>query len=140
MTKKKAEADKLTRGAKTKYLPEFCEQLEQHMADGYSFESFGGKVRVSASTLYLWAEENPEFSEAKSSGNTQRLMKHEEMLQDIASGRIQGNASAMIFKMKNLGSGLGWRDQPKEDLQQNKGIQITFGKAKDVTLSEVMGE
>lgn len=139
MTKKQI-VEKPKMGAPTKYKPEYCAQLEQHMADGYSFESFGGRIRVSASTLYLWAEENKDFSEAKSIGNIQRLMKHEEMLQDIASGRIQGNASAMIFKMKNLGSGLGWRDQPKEDLQQNKGIQITFGKAKDVTLAEVMGE
>ena len=139
MTKKQI-VEKPKMGAPTKYKPEYCAQLEQHMADGYSFESFAGKTGTNVDTLYNWEKSNKDFSEAKRNGNANRLLKHEEMLQDIASGRIQGNASAMIFKMKNLGSGLGWRDQPKEDLQQNKGIQITFGKAKDVTLAEVMGE
>jgi hypothetical protein len=50
--------------AKEKYRPEYCQLLREHIANGWSFGSFGGKVQVANETLYIWREQFPEFDEA----------------------------------------------------------------------------
>jgi hypothetical protein len=52
----------------TKYKPEFCDLLVEHLKKGYSFYSFGGDVGASKQTLFTWVEKHPEFSEAKKIG------------------------------------------------------------------------
>lgn len=52
-------------GPPTKYKPEYCEMLIDHMSEGYSFESFSALIRVGRNTTYLWCKEFPEFKEAK---------------------------------------------------------------------------
>lgn len=52
-------------GPPTKYKPEYCDLLIDHMSEGYSFESFSAIVRVGRNTTYLWCKEFPEFKEAK---------------------------------------------------------------------------
>lgn len=52
-------------GRPTKYKPEYCEQVVEHMAKGFSFESFAAIVEVNIDTLYEWANVHPAFSEAK---------------------------------------------------------------------------
>ena len=60
-------------GRPTKYKEEYCEMLIEHMAEGYSFESFGGIIEVDESTLYEWAKNHQEFSHSKNIG-TQKSM------------------------------------------------------------------
>lgn len=55
-------------GRPTKYKPEYCQMLIDHMAEGYSFESFGGVIEVSEKTLYNWEVEFPEFLHSKNIG------------------------------------------------------------------------
>lgn len=55
-------------GRPTDYKPEYCQMLITHMAGGLSFESFAGLIDSTASSIYLWAKEHPEFSEAKAKG------------------------------------------------------------------------
>jgi len=43
--------------------------LVEHMSKGHSFESFGAVVNVGRKTLYDWADNNPEFKEAKELGD-----------------------------------------------------------------------
>ena len=57
----------------TKYDEKYCEMLIEHMAEGYSFESFGGIIEVNEDTLYEWVKVHPEFSDSKSIG-TQKSM------------------------------------------------------------------
>lgn len=52
-------------GRPTDYLPEYCEQVIDFMAGGFSFEAFAGKIGVSKQTLYEWTKVHPEFSDAK---------------------------------------------------------------------------
>lgn len=59
------------RGRPSEYQPRFCEQLVDHMAQGFSFESFAGVVGVSKQTLYNWAEAHAEFLDAKERGTEQ---------------------------------------------------------------------
>lgn len=57
----------------SKYKPEHCDLLIEHMAQGYSFESFGAVIKVGRNTLYLWAREIPDFREAKEVGEAMAL-------------------------------------------------------------------
>jgi hypothetical protein len=62
--------DYLPLGRPSEYKPEYCEQLIEHMKDGFSFESFGGIIGVSKKTLYNWADNFPEFLHAKERGTS----------------------------------------------------------------------
>jgi hypothetical protein len=48
----------------TKYRAEFCDLLEKHMAQGYSFKSFGAVAKVSEETLHVWKHRHKAFREA----------------------------------------------------------------------------
>ena len=52
-------------GRPTKYKPEYCQELVDFMAKGFSFEAFAGKVKVSNQTIYDWLDQHPDFLEAK---------------------------------------------------------------------------
>ena len=52
-------------GRPSKYDPDFCEDLIEHMSQGYSFESFAGLKKVNQDTIHEWAKVHPAFSEAK---------------------------------------------------------------------------
>jgi len=62
-----------TLGRPTKYKPEYCQMLIDHMSEGYSFESFGGIIEVAEDTLYEWAKVHEDFSDSKKIG-TQKSM------------------------------------------------------------------
>jgi hypothetical protein len=89
-------------GRPTAYLPEYCNQLIEHMSMGFSFPSFAGRIRVSIDTIYEWAKIHSEFSEAKSIGKSLELIWWEKILRGGASGRISNyNATSTIFALKN---------------------------------------
>ena len=110
-------------GRPTKYKQEYCEKLIQHMAEGYSFESFAGVVEVNVDTLHEWAKVHEEFSDSKKIafakcqmfweriGITNILNISESLGPGMSSSKSL-NASAWIFNMKNR---FKWRDkQPDE--------------------------
>lgn len=69
--KKEIIVDKV--GRPTKYKEEYCQKLIDHMAEGYSFDSFAGIVDVNIDTLYEWAKVHVEFSDAKSIGTAKSM-------------------------------------------------------------------
>ena len=64
--KKTTEKPKM--GAPTKYKPEYCQQVIDHMTRGLSFESFAGFLGVTKSTIYNWLEEHKDFLDSKEIG------------------------------------------------------------------------
>jgi len=66
------------------YKPEYCQQLIDHLAHGYSFESFGAIVGRGRATLYEWVEKYPEFAEAKRVGSERGLKFLEDALLSTA--------------------------------------------------------
>ncbi len=90
------------RGRPTTYDPKYCDMLVAHMAQGYSFEAFGADVEniATTSTLYLWAKEHEEFSEAKKKG--EKLCRKFWETQGLVGMHTKGfNATVWIFNMKN---------------------------------------
>ncbi len=117
-------ADKPTNGKSkggrpSKYDPAFCDQLEKHMAQGFSIESFAGKIGVSRDTLYAWSKVHPEFSDTIKRGTDQSLFFWEKLGLMGVLGKQKGfNATMWIFNMKNR---FKWRDYWDEPADQNQG-------------------
>lgn len=99
----------------TKYKPEYCEQLVDHMKQLHSFESFAANIGTHRDTLYEWCKQYPEFSDARKQGRAVLQKGMENMFKGMFTGKIKGNAAALIFYMKNT---TGWRDEPVSDAEE----------------------
>ena len=90
-----------------KYKPEYCQMLEDHMAQGFSFESFGAKASTCRNQLYAWCDKYPDFKKAKMNGKEKSLLHFEQLLVVKARGQNVGkliakdiDATMTIFTMK----------------------------------------
>jgi DNA-binding XRE family transcriptional regulator len=99
-------------GRPSKYDPKYCEEMINYMATGRSYEAFAGYIGVSKVTLYAWEKEHKDFMNAKRVARQKCHQKLEEWGEKLIKGEYKGNASMLIFMMKNM---TGWRDQPVMD-------------------------
>ena len=87
----------------TMYKPEHCDLLIEHMAQGYSFESFGAVILVGRNTLYLWAREIPQFKEAKEIGEAMALKFFETAIKSASTNQsIDEKILQHSFDPKNI--------------------------------------
>ena len=123
-------------GRPTKYKPEFCQMLIDHMAQGFSFESFvkpiylynkelnDPKPFVNRDTLYNWCTLFVEFSDAKKVGRGMQIHKFEQIGLDMATGVIEkGNATAFVWASKNM---IGWTDKHEVVTGEDSSIHINL--------------
>jgi len=73
------------------------------MAKGYSLAAFAGIVGVDRTTVTEWAKRHPEFSLAVSCGKAARLRQWETAAMKGAFTQLGGNATLLIFGLKNAG-------------------------------------
>lgn len=109
-------------GRPSKYDPAFCDLLEGHFAEGFSYESFAGVVGVSKQTLYDWEKAHPEFLDAKKAHEAKSQFVWEKRLNILASSG-EGNATAIIFGLKNRASD-SWRDVKATEISGPDGGAI----------------
>lgn len=111
-------------GRPTKFKEEYCDRLVDHMAEGFSFESFAGKVLVSRQTIYSWLEKSSNFLDSKRRGEMACLYFWE-------NASIKGmfntqdtklNVGNWVFNMKNR---FNWKDSHQIDLDNNEANQFT---------------
>ncbi len=88
------------RGAPTKYRPEYCEQLVEHMKQGKSFWTFASIVSVTWETLSEWCRVHPEFSEAKRLGRVHE-MEWWDNLHRRCAATGEGNMTGIVWAQKN---------------------------------------
>jgi len=93
----------------TKYKAGYCKMLEDHMEQGLSFVSFGGKIGVTEKTLHNWKHKHKAFLQSYKKGLPKSLLHWEELGHDLVLAG-QGNATAWIFNMKNRFRKQGWND------------------------------
>lgn len=80
------------------------------MKDGYSVAALAGHIGVAVSTVKLWVNEHPEFSDAVKIGQASAVLWWEARARDIALGNEDaGNPTITIFGLKNRASE-EWRD------------------------------
>lgn len=95
----------------SRYRPEYCDMLVEHMGNGLSFNAFAGVIKVSQGTLYKWSKKHPEFAEARTRGDAAALLYWEQCGKSGMLGEIKNfNPSVYIFSMKNK---FDWTDRPE---------------------------
>lgn len=108
-------------GRPTKYRPEYCEMIIEHMAKGLSKEAFAGVIGIHKETIYNWAEANSEFSDAIKIGEAKCRVFWEQAGIDGMMGNIEGfNAASWVFNLKNR---FGWRD--RQEVTGENGAPFT---------------
>jgi len=125
-------------GRPTKYLPEYCDMIIEHCSEGYSFDSFAGKIGINQDTLYNWCKLFPEFSVAKSTAlEKARLFWEKQGIDGLYSiteydektGRPTKSkslsSSVWIYNMKNRFS-KEWSDRVPEQKDSNTTVNIAF--------------
>jgi hypothetical protein len=100
-------------GRPTVYDEKYCQQLIDHMANGYSFESFAGTIGVAYKTLYVWQDKHLEFLQAKEIGLAKSLVWWE-MAGRKGMLHKGFSAAVWIFNMKNRHNWLD-RKEPEND-------------------------
>jgi hypothetical protein len=124
-------------GRPTDYKPEYCDMLIDHMGQGYSFESFAGLVDVARSTIYEWVENQPDFSDAKSTAfEKSRLFwekagidglfsetEYDEKGKPTKSRSL--NSTVWIFNMKNRFKD-EWREKQEIKHEGNPDAPVIF--------------
>ena len=125
-------------GRPSKYKEEFCEELIEHMAEGYSYEAFAGRIGTCKQTLYDWEKANPEFLDAKRTAFERSRFFWEKQGIDgvwaIETFSEEGkkeyskklNSTAWIFNMKNR---FNWTD--KKDVTHGGDVKINLGYSLD---------
>lgn len=88
-----------------------------HMSQGYSFESFAAIVNVSKDTLYEWAKQHKEFSDAGDQARSKARLFWEQKGIEGMNGKIRNfNSGVWQFWMKNR---FKWHDnlQVSQDIK-----------------------
>lgn len=119
-------------GQPSKYKPEFCDMLIEHMKEGLSFDSFAGLIGVNSDTLHEWKRVHPEFSVAKTNGHAAAMLWWEKLGRAAAAGKVPNfNAAVFIFSMKNK---FGWRDRIDANIQ----VDVTHKPLQPSEIKEVL--
>lgn len=106
------------RGRPTSYKPEYCDAVVEHMAEGASLTSFAASVGVCRDTVTNWANEHQDFFVAVTRGKALCVAWWEKVNRNLAQTG-QGNATACVFGLKNMGKD-EWRD--KQEVEHSGGL------------------
>lgn len=122
-------------GQPTKYKPEYCELLAEHLKSGLSMDCFGGVLHVSRDTIYEWLKVHPEFSDTKSRFEDAGRLLWEKIGFQGATGKIKNfNVVAWIFIMKNR---FKWRDKQPEEVNDNRTFVLAYEVKKKEKKNEI---
>lgn len=106
-------------GRPSDYKPEYCDLVIQHMKEGASLTSFAASINCARSTINVWMEANPEFSEAVKAGKA-HCAAWWEMVGRKNAVEGGGNATLVIFGLKNM-AGDDWREKQEIDHTSSDG-------------------
>jgi hypothetical protein len=131
-------ADKKDPGRPTKYKPEYCDAVIEHMSKGLSFESFAAIIGTHRDTLYEWVKVHPSFSDSMKTGQAKSLLFWESLGikhivnksdsetfgvgQSVSKSRSL-NAAIWCFNMKNR---FNWSNKETIMTETDKPIEIMF--------------
>lgn len=113
-------------GRPTDYKPEYCDLVIEHMAKGYSFESFAGLVDAHKDTIYEWLKSHPEFTDAKKKATDKcRLFWESVGIEGVWNHPEEKtlNTGNYVFQMKNR---FKWTDRVEVSGDEAKPIALKY--------------
>lgn len=124
--KKVSKRGRVGEGRPSKYKPEYCKQLIEHCKAGKTFESFCTRILINPDTMYEWARNHSEFSEAKKIAKQFAVDYHWEKL-DTSATEKSHNPTPSIYMLKCLGQA---DDKELRQLQIEK-LKLEIAKLKE---------
>lgn len=118
-------------GRPSAYKPEYCDRVIEFLSDGYSLTAFAGEIGVARSSIFKWALENDEFSDAVKVGQAKATLWWERANRTLAISGA-GNATACVFGLKNRAPD-DWRDMKATELSAPGG-----GPVETITRIEIV--
>ena len=98
-------------GRPSTYSEAYCDLVIEEMAEGKSLTAFAAEIGVARSTINVWMEANPDFSEAVKIAKAKCASWWEAKGRQMAtSGGGPGQATAVIFGLKNMAPD-DWREK-----------------------------
>jgi hypothetical protein len=88
-------------GRPTKYKREYCQQMVDFCAQGYSITAFAGHIGVSRDCLSDWGAANPEFFLAIKKSKSIAAAKFEKIALRQLEGELTSGQALTIFMLKN---------------------------------------
>jgi hypothetical protein len=130
-TKKSAEKATHRGGRPTAYKPEYAKEAYEYCAIfGADDKMLAKKFGVAESTLYLWKQQHPEFSEALKRGkdefdtqNVEQSLLKRAMGYTLDGKHYPADTTACIFWLKNR-QPRKWRD--KQELEHTGELRINI--------------
>lgn len=99
---------------RTKYKPEYCQALVDHMAEGNTFASFAANLRVNRASLYVWLQKHKAFAQARDLGEPMMEAYLVRMGKMIATGQLRRLKSEKVM--------VDEKGQPMRDPQTGKWL------------------
>lgn len=106
-------------GRPTKYKPEYCQMVVDHLSEGASLTSFAAEIDVARSTINEWIDAHPDFSEAVKRAKAKCAAWWERVGRNGAQGG-DVNPTLVIFGLKNMAAD-DWRDKQELDHRSGDG-------------------
>lgn len=114
-------------GRPTKYKPEFTEIAIDYIGNsGKSVTQLARHLKVAKSTVYKWAEDHQEFSDALTLARDWSEAFWEDKLTEMMSDR---DINAPLVKLY-LANRFKWTDKPQQEDSETKPITINLVDAK----------
>jgi hypothetical protein len=132
-TPRKKPEELLKRGRPTDYRPEYCEQVYNYMAQGYSLTAAAGDLGQCYDTLIAWTQKHPEFAQAVKHGRAARTAILERELLSMGGHKDGARITARIFALKNAAPH-EWKDQ----VQVDQRIEVTEIRMKVVNPTKLI--
>jgi hypothetical protein len=108
-------------GRPSLYRQEYCQEIVEFCAKGYSIGAWAGRKGIARSTINTWGAQHPEFSEAVEVAKGQKLANWEDkMLRARDDAKTTGPQATLItFGLKNMGA-VDWRGEPEPQQQPSE--------------------
>lgn len=111
---------------KRKYDRKFAMQLKRGIRkNGMSIPEVCAKWGITIGTYKDWVEDIAEFARAHDQGISDSAAWWFDLYRKAASGEVRGNASLIMFAMKNV-DGIGWKDKSEITREDEKIQKITI--------------
>lgn len=104
-------------GRPSKYDPDYCEAVVEHMKDGASLTSFAAEIDVARSTIGEWMNEFPEFSAACARAKA-KCAAWWEKTNRILAATGTGNQGACKLGLTNMAAD-DWREKVETEHSGN---------------------
>ena len=117
-------------GRPSKYKPEYCQMVIDHMKDGSSLASFAAEISMPRQTLYSWMDEHEEFHDACKVAAEKSQAWWEKIANQAASGRIHDPVYKGKYSKMNYGMMKFIMSRRFKDFHEKQ--EVTTHEAKEV--------